>query len=472
MGNLFSTPSAPSTARFYEGITLLYANPNKEFPQNFDPSRPFKTKSLARVSRASFVGIVNGRNGPSDVILLDDKILEDPTTFKLELESPLEVELRNNAIYVVVHPTPPIPELYNVTLLAKLDGELPDDFDPKSPGSDVQVEDLIGISRQGFVRVVDRRNGDFVVALEDYPSRDVAKKDSADIELRDEAKYIVLPRKGKNYEPTVDDVAAWQRSHAEAEERHVRSALVKLLQKDHTDVEPFCSKRVYGPGGKFKEIDAAAISSDCAMVAEHKHVMSMKGVEQLQRAIAFILKYRDQDEGNVSLFRGKRIIGVLASATEVGGEKQEDMNNVIESLGYKRISTDGLYGDDPCSTFQASGDSCDVSASSGTPGAGPTAPPSAVPRKDGRCFLAPMRGPAMLVRPRLVNTRHACNKCTSCSAPYLATAAAATGSANKIKGRDEPSAAAVNITAAAAEVTFFAKFIAFSQPHFLISHAK
>jgi hypothetical protein len=47
---------------------------------------------------------------------------------------------------------------------------------------------------------------------------------------------------------------------------------------------------------------------------------------------------------------------------------------------------------------------------------------------------------------------------TSCSAPYLATAAAATGSANKIKGRDEPSATAVNITAAAAEVTFFAKF--------------
>ena len=40
--------------------------------------------------------------------------------------------------------------------------------------------------------------------------------------------------------------------------------------------------------------------------------------------------------------------------------------------------------------------------------------------------------------------------------------AAATGNANKIKGRDEPSAAAVNITAAA-EVTFFAKLLFLSE---------
>ncbi|KAG7674706.1 hypothetical protein KSW81_006138 [Nannochloris sp. 'desiccata'] len=41
---------------------------------------------------------------------------------------------------------------------------------------------------------------------------------------------------------------------------------------------------------------------------------------------------------------------------------------------------------------------------------------------------------------------------------YLATVAAATGGADKTKRRDEPSAAAVNITAAAVEATFFAKF--------------
>ncbi|KAG7674187.1 hypothetical protein KSW81_006016 [Nannochloris sp. 'desiccata'] len=356
MGDLFSTPSAPSTARFYEGITLLFGNPNKEFPQNFDPTRPFKTELLRRVSRASFVDSVNGRNGPSRVVLL-----EDPTTFKLELESPLEVEL---------------------------------------------------LSRQGFVSRVKDEGAVAVVRLEDFlkyslsPTAFILKDESPlDVELCDNATFILIHSGEKGLRKRVDDMAAWQRSHAEAEERHVGSALVKLLQKDHTDVEPFSSKSVYGPGGKFKEIDAAAISPDCAMVAGHKHVMSMKGVEQLQRAIAFILKYRDQDEGNVSLFRGKRIIGVLASAPEVGGEKQEFMNTVIESLGYKRISTDGLYGDDPCSTFQASGDSCDISSPSDTPGTSPNAPPSAVPRRGGRSFLAPMRGPAMLVRPRLVNNR-------------------------------------------------------------------
>ena len=114
---------------------------------------------------------------------------------------------------------------------------------------------------------------------------------------------------------------------------------------------------------------------------------------------------RDKDDvGNVSQFRGKRIIGVLASATEVGGEEQEVMNDLIDRLGYRKICTQGLYGDDPCSTFQGSGDSCDISAPSNTPGTGPAAP-SAVPRRGGRSFLAPMRGPAMLVRPRLINTR-------------------------------------------------------------------
>ncbi|KAG7674708.1 hypothetical protein NADE_007998 [Nannochloris sp. 'desiccata'] len=325
---------------------------------------------------------------------------------RLELESPLEVELRNNATYIVVHPTPPIPDLYErITLLR---GN-PEDFDPAHPFGTALLKK---VSRQGFVSRVKDEGAVAVVRLEDFlkyslsPTAFILKDESPlDVELCDNATFILIHSGEKGLRKRVDDLAAWQRSHAEAEERHVRSALVKLLQKDHTDVEPFSSKRVYGPGGKFKEIDAAAISPDCAMVAEHKHVMSMKGVEQLQRAIAFTLKYRDQDEGNVSLFRGKRIIGVLASAPEVGGEKQELMNNVIESLGYKRISTDGLYGDDPCSTFQASGDSCDISSPSDTPGTSPNAPPSAVPRRGGRSFLAPMRGPAMLVRPRLVNNR-------------------------------------------------------------------
>ena len=45
--------------------------------------------------------------------------------------------------------------------------------------------------------------------------------------------------------------------------------------------------------------------------------------------------------GNVSQFRGKRIIGVLASATEVGGEEQEDMNDLIDRWVTKRFARMG-----------------------------------------------------------------------------------------------------------------------------------
>ena len=84
-------------------------------------------------------------------------------------------------------------------------------------------------------------------------------------------------------------MSAWQRNHIEAEERHVRSALVKMLKDEgHTNVQPVCFKRVYGPGGLSKEVDAAAIAEGCAMVAEHKHVMGSKGAEQLLKLIAFI----------------------------------------------------------------------------------------------------------------------------------------------------------------------------------------
>ena len=84
-------------------------------------------------------------------------------------------------------------------------------------------------------------------------------------------------------------MAAWQRNHTGAEERHVRNKLVKMLKDEgHTNVQPVCFKRVYGPGGLSKEVDAAAIAEGCALVAEHKHVMSIKGVEQLLRLITFI----------------------------------------------------------------------------------------------------------------------------------------------------------------------------------------
>ena len=193
MGNLFSADSTPSTARFYEGITLLFANPKKEFPQDFDPERPFKAVPLKKISRASFVDLVKGRK----VVLLEKFDDYEPVV-------PLDVELRDNATYIVVHPTPPIPELYeDMRLVLPLENGFPEDFDPERPGSEVEVVKLRNLSQHGFVSFLAGRNAEFVVTPEDYPSRDVSKTIPADVELRDGATYIVLPRKGKDYEQTV-----------------------------------------------------------------------------------------------------------------------------------------------------------------------------------------------------------------------------------------------------------------------------
>ncbi len=196
MGDLFSTPSAPSapsTARFYEGITLLFGNPNKEFPQDFNPERPFKTELLRRVSRASFVDSVNGRNGPSRVVLL-----EGPTTFKLELESPLEVELHNNATYVVVHPSPPTPECYtNVKLIwGNPEENFPDDFDYNDPFGAAVID---SVSRESFISRVEGEGCVAVLPLDDFlnfslnPTAFTLKeKTPREVELRDNATFILL----------------------------------------------------------------------------------------------------------------------------------------------------------------------------------------------------------------------------------------------------------------------------------------
>ncbi len=91
-------------------------------------------------------------------------------------------------------------------LVLPLENGFPDfdpDFDPERPGSEVEVVKLRNLSQHGFFSFLAGRNAEFAVTPEDYPSRDVSKMIPADVELRDGATYIVLPRKGKNHEQTV-----------------------------------------------------------------------------------------------------------------------------------------------------------------------------------------------------------------------------------------------------------------------------
>ena len=109
----------------------------------------------------------------------------------------------------------------------------------------------------------------------------------------------------------------------------------------------------------------------------------------------------------MSDFSGKRIIGVLAGPAETTDPNNKKvMDTILHKNGFLKWFEEKGYGDDPCSAFQASGASCEAPSTADSPGNGPTAP-AAMPRRVGR-LVAPMRGSAMLVRPRLANRVASC----------------------------------------------------------------
>ncbi|KAH7619699.1 hypothetical protein NADE_007987 [Nannochloris sp. 'desiccata'] len=309
MGNLLSSDSTP---RLYEGVTLLLADPEKQFPEEFDPKKPFKTKNLKRTSRETFCTRVANENGVAVVAL--------------------------------------------------------EDFDP--------------------------------TGLEDEPPEY--------IDLHDRATYIVVPREGKTAEKRFESIEVWQKNQTNGSERKLVEQAVKFLEDSgHANVRAFCLKKVTGPGSLKKEIDAAAIADNCAVVIEHKNVMDEDGAAQLADLVAFIDSWKDKGTGSVSEFSGKRIIGVLAGPCETNNaSNKRDMDSILTGGDYLKWFEQAQYGNDPCSAFQASGLSCDAAAPTNSPGNGPTAP-AAVPRRVGR-LLAPMRRSAMLVRPRLANRVSSC----------------------------------------------------------------
>ena len=86
-----------------------------------------------------------------------------------------------------------------------------------------------------------------------------------------------------------EGVERWQRNQTEASERNLVDQAVKFLEnRGHTNVRPFCSKKVSGPADLKKEIDAGAIADNCAVVIEHTNVMDEDGAARLAYLVAFI----------------------------------------------------------------------------------------------------------------------------------------------------------------------------------------
>ncbi|KAH7622994.1 hypothetical protein NADE_007858 [Nannochloris sp. 'desiccata'] len=139
MGNLLSTNSSPA---LYEGITLLLADPEKPFPEEFDPQRPYKTRLLGK------------------------------------------------------------------------------------------------LSRQTFVKCVERETGAYVVAVENFNPTGVVNKAPEEVELRDRATYIVITRDSKTTEKRFESIEVWQKNQTSGDERMLVQRAMKELELNHTNVRP------------------------------------------------------------------------------------------------------------------------------------------------------------------------------------------------------------------------------------------
>ncbi len=86
-----------------------------------------------------------------------------------------------------------------------------------------------------------------------------------------------------------ESIEVWQKNQTSGNERMLVEQAVKFLEDSgHANVRPFCLKKVTGPGSLKKDIDAAAIADNCAVVIEHKNVMDQGGAAQLADLVTFI----------------------------------------------------------------------------------------------------------------------------------------------------------------------------------------
>ncbi len=98
MGNLFSTPP---TRVLYNDIKLLWPNPQKVFPRDFDPEQPFCSQVLAVVDRQAFIE----RLQTEDFAGLVRPENFNPAASSLTVELPRIVELSDGATFILVPPT-------------------------------------------------------------------------------------------------------------------------------------------------------------------------------------------------------------------------------------------------------------------------------------------------------------------------------------------------------------------------------
>ena len=82
-----------------------------------------------------------------------------------------------------------------------------------------------------------------------------------------------------------ESIEGWQANQTSGDERVLVQRAMKELELNHTNVRPWCKKKLTGPDGWSRQVDAAAIADGCAVVVEHKNLMDQNGAEQLLKLV-------------------------------------------------------------------------------------------------------------------------------------------------------------------------------------------
>ena len=100
------------------------------------------------------------------------------------------------------------PRLYKgiKLLLAYPEKRFPLEFNPEDPFEEKKLKQ---VSRESFIDKVKIEEGVGVVPLEEFSPEGIEEETAKEVELRDGATYIVIPRRGKSYEKRVSSFAAF-----------------------------------------------------------------------------------------------------------------------------------------------------------------------------------------------------------------------------------------------------------------------
>jgi hypothetical protein len=82
-----------------------------------------------------------------------------------------------------------------------------------------------------------------------------------------------------------ESIETWQKNQTSGDEQMLVKFAMNELEKNHSNVRPWYKKKLTGPNGWSREVDAAAISDGCAIVVEHKNAMDSEGADQLTKLI-------------------------------------------------------------------------------------------------------------------------------------------------------------------------------------------